>query len=229
MVETYILHIDKDSADIHFDDLLNCISSGKREKILRMQNRADARRSLLGDVLARYALCKKLCVVNKQLAFGTNPYGKPILTSSNKVHFNISHSGEWVVCAVDNYYVGIDVETVRQIDLQIAEEILLQEEYQLLMRQEESSRLKYFYMYWTLKESYLKAIGKGFGMLQDSFIAGARRDTDLFSVDPAGKYHFSHPYINNGVVCSVCFQSQALCKFTYNSIAGFLQDTKGYF
>nr|WP_084787523.1 hypothetical protein [Anaerobacillus alkalidiazotrophicus] len=34
-------------------------------------------------------------------------------------HFNVSHSGNWVVCATDNQPIGIDIEEIKPIDFQI--------------------------------------------------------------------------------------------------------------
>ena len=35
--------------------------------------------------------------------------------------FNISHSGDWVLCTISNNSVGIDVEYMKEVNLQIAE------------------------------------------------------------------------------------------------------------
>lgn len=161
MLETYILNIDKDLSKDDFERLLGLVSEKKKERILRFHMFEDAQRSLLGDILARYAICKRLGVKNKDLSFGENEYGKPVLIAPLRIHYNISHSGDWVVCAVDDNPVGIDVEVIKPIDFKIAERFFSRDEYLALMSQPEEIRLKYFYIVWTLKESYIKAEGKG--------------------------------------------------------------------
>ena len=38
------------------------------------------------------------------------PYGKPYLTGYPEIHFNISHSGGWAVCALASMPCGVDGE-----------------------------------------------------------------------------------------------------------------------
>ncbi len=121
MLETYILKIDKALSRDDFERLLRFVSDEKKERILRFQRFEDAQRSPLGDILARYAICKRLGIKNKDLVFYSNKYGKPILFAPRGIHFNISHSGSWVVCTIDDNPVGIDVETIKPIDFNIAE------------------------------------------------------------------------------------------------------------
>ncbi len=121
MLDTYFLKINRNIEKDDFNKLLNCVSKEKKERILRFHRFEDAQRSLLGDVLARYAICKRLGTKNKDLLFGSNDYGKPVLAAPSEIHFNISHSENWVVCAVNDNPVGIDVETIKPIDLKIAE------------------------------------------------------------------------------------------------------------
>ncbi len=165
MPDTHILKIDRNIEKDYFDRLLSCVSEEKKERINRFHRFEDAQRALLGDVLARYAVCKRLGVRNRDLDLGTNEYGKPVLHQPNDVHFNISHSENWVICAVDNTAVGVDVELIRPTEFKIAERFFSKDEYILLMNQPEEMKLKYFYVLWTLKESYIKMEGKGLSIL----------------------------------------------------------------
>ena len=152
---TYILKINRNIGRDDFNNLLYCVSEEKKERISRFYKYEDAQRTLLGDVLVRYAICKSLGAKNRDLIFDTNEYGKPILQEPTGINFNISHSGDCVVCAVDNNAVGIDVETIKPIDLKIAERFFSKDEYLSLINRPEEAKLKYFYMLWTLKESYV--------------------------------------------------------------------------
>jgi 4'-phosphopantetheinyl transferase len=162
-------------------------------------------RSLLGDILARYSICKRLGVKNKDLFFDVNEYGKPILLRQDGICFNISHSANWVVCAIDNNTVGIDVEFIKPIDIKIAERFFSKTECFDLMNEPEDTRIKYFYMLWTLKESYIKAEGKGLSIPLNSFNIKinndniyAIRDHDLI------RYNFYSAFLDSNVVYSIC-------------------------
>jgi 4'-phosphopantetheinyl transferase len=53
---------------------------------------------------------EKLKIDNKYIRINKNQYGKPYLKEYPNFNFNISHSGEYVLCAVDDKSIGIDVE-----------------------------------------------------------------------------------------------------------------------
>jgi len=169
MVDVYGIKIQKEMNKDTFISLLTFVSPQKRDKIGKFKFFDDAQRCLLGDLLARYAICNKLDVKNSQLKFSNNKCGKPVLLQPGGINFNISHSGDWVVCAVSNEPVGIDIETIKPIEFNIAERFFTETEYSDLMNKEDNERLRYFYTLWTLKESYIKAVGKGLSILLNSF------------------------------------------------------------
>nr|WP_244491575.1 4'-phosphopantetheinyl transferase superfamily protein [Paenibacillus jamilae] len=84
-------------------------------------------------------------------------------------HFNVSHSGKWVVCAIDDHPLGIDIEQLRPIDFEVGRVCFSDTEYDALMHQDAESRLSYFYDLWTLKESFVKAEGQGLTLPLKSF------------------------------------------------------------
>ena len=208
MVDTYILKINRNIGRDDFNNLLYCVSEEKKERINRFYKYEDAQRTLLGDVLARYAICKRLGAKNVDLIFDTNEYGKPILQEPTGINFNISHSGDCVVCAVDNNAVGIDVETIKPIDLKIAERFFSKDEYLSLINRPEEAKLKYFYMLWTLKESYIKMEGKGLGIPLNSFTISIKGNDISVSInDKVQECFFRLLIIDNTVICSVCTQN----------------------
>lgn len=60
------------------------------------------------------------------------------------------------------------MEQVKEKNLDIAERFYAEEEYQTLLQYEHPIEL--FYRYWTLKESYVKAEGKGMSIPFNSFV-----------------------------------------------------------
>lgn len=92
----------------------------RREKARKYFQRTDRERALLGEALVRYHLLSDFGIRKNEISFEQNSFGKPLL-SGVELHFNISHSGRWVVCAIDTNDIGIDVEIVKDIDLAIAE------------------------------------------------------------------------------------------------------------
>ncbi len=169
MLEVYTLNIEK-SLPSHLKEIfLQQVSEEKRCKIARYRREIDGQRTLLGEVLIRVMLGGHLKISPKHLVFKENEYGKPYL-EGNPLYFNISHSGDWVVAAISDAPVGIDVEQVRQADLGIAERFFAVSEYNAIKASAyKDKQNQLFYTLWSGKESYIKMIGKGLTISLDSF------------------------------------------------------------
>jgi 4'-phosphopantetheinyl transferase len=167
MIEVYAVDLSKPIKKENFDQLLACVSQEKRMRIRRFFKEEDRIRGLMADILIRYIIIRKLGLKNEDIEFYTNDYGKPFLKEREDFQFNLSHSGIWVVGAVDNRPIGIDVERIQPIDLDISKNYFSPDEHQDLMSQ--ADRFSYFFTLWSLKESYIKIKGKGLSMPLNSF------------------------------------------------------------
>lgn len=56
-------------------------------------------------------------------------FSKPYIKNSNDLYFNISHSCDWIICAWSNHEIGVDLENIRHIDLDIARVQFCNDEY----------------------------------------------------------------------------------------------------
>ncbi len=205
MIEVALVNLDDMLEKSKFERLVSCVSAEKHDRIGRFYRYEDALRTLIGDILARYLLCRRLTVRNQELAFGVNHYGKPYLTNYTGVEFNISHSGKWVACAVDDLPVGIDVEQIKPVGMDIAERFLSKEEFGCLTAKGIAEREAYFYALWVLKESYIKAIGEGLSMPLDSFTIRIGKETvSVHPVHASGSYYFKQYHIGGDYRMAVC-------------------------
>ena len=87
---------------------------------------------------------------------------------------NFSHSGSYVMCAVEmdgrEERVGCDLEKTGAFREKVARRFFCPEEYETIMREgSEVGRTELFYRYWVLKESFMKAVGKGMALPVSSF------------------------------------------------------------
>lgn len=227
MLDTYILKIDKNIEKDDFDRLLSRVSKEKKERINRFHRFEDAQRTLLSDVLARYAICKRLGVRNRDLVFGANEYGKPVLHEPNRTHFSISHSGNWVVCAVDDSAVGIDVEMIKPIGFEIAERFFSKDEFISLINQPEEMKLAYFYMIWTLKESYIKAEGKGLSIPLNSFTIRIKgKDISVTVDNEIREFYFYQSFLDSDTVYTVCTLNGNTNESIYWNIESYLKEVQ---
>ncbi len=160
--------------DLRFLELRGLISAYLPDessiKASAFKHSVNAQRKIIGELLVRAVICSNFSLANEKILFQYSEYRKPFLKNHSNIHFNISHSGDWVVCALSAREVGIDVEKIRDLDFNIARRFFSVEEVKQLFAMPKELQLNYFFDLWTLKESYLKALGTGLTKPLSSFI-----------------------------------------------------------
>ncbi len=219
-----MVNIDSNLENDAFNRLLNYVSEDKKVKIHRFYHFEDSQRALIGNVLSRYALCKNLNIKNVDITFGANEYGKPFLLGADKIHFNISHSGNWVVCAISDNPVGIDVETIKPTDFEIAKRFFSEDEYTALKSQHDDEKQTYFYKLWTLKESYIKAVGKGLSIPLDSFTVSVENNNIINSNESISGYSLYHSSLDSNSLYAICSKTIASHEKTIFNVIQFFHE-----
>jgi 4'-phosphopantetheinyl transferase len=127
-------------------------------------------RGLLRTILGRY-----LNTEPGQLRFCYGPHGKPALEmepGEDTLSFNLSHSHELCLFAVSRgRELGVDVEYI-QAHLagdQIAERFFSAREVELLRGLPNDLQREAFFIFWTRKEAFIKATGKGLSLPLNQF------------------------------------------------------------
>jgi 4'-phosphopantetheinyl transferase len=168
--------------------------------------REDKERSLVGDMLTRLMLFRHFGHVSMKAPFTVDRFGKPYLDGQGGMHFNLSHAGDWIVCAVDSSPIGIDVEQIQSIDMAIAAHYFSAAEQEALKTIPAEKRLSCFFDLWTLKESYIKAIGKGLSETLNLFtIDFSYNEIKLISAkEKESKWHFRQYDIDPAYKLSIC-------------------------
>lgn len=205
--EIYALELPKYLEESQYEQLLSILSPDKQKRIIRLVRKEDKYRILLADILVRNILSKRCKIHPKVIRYDYNQFGKPFFQQFKSVSFNVSHAGDWVVCIFDYTPVGIDVEKVQPINLEIGKLVFSEEEYQDLQRKSEGrERLEYFYDLWTLKESYVKARGMGLSLPLNAYTI-KRYSNDLIELFPNvgdQKYFFRQYDLHQEYKLSVC-------------------------
>ena len=157
------------------------VSPERIERMERFRFDIDKRRGLAAETLLNYGL-ERLCGrLSVPVRLFRDEDGKPHLSLSDEdkavlraegilpeesIEFSLSHSGDYAVCAIaegNEGEIGIDIEKHKKDQKGIAEHFFCEGEKQRIKTDED------FYRYWTLKESFIKAIGKGLAIALDSF------------------------------------------------------------
>jgi 4'-phosphopantetheinyl transferase len=135
-----------------------------RERIRRFHRWEDRQAGLFG----------KLLLVEGLMRFGYpstglsnlvwDASGRPFL--GHGLDFNISHSGDQVVCALcADGRVGIDIEEIRPVDISDFKAHMTADQWETVTTAE--NRLETFFSLWTQKEAVIKADGRGLSISLD--------------------------------------------------------------
>jgi len=186
------------TSGISTGELIKLLPEKSWEKLERITNPDNNARSLLGEVLARYSIGKYAGIPNSDIHFDIADKGKPHIRDYPEIHFNITHSGEMVACAVAGSDIGIDIEHFRKVNFRVAERFFSPPEIQDLLALDETSRQQYFFTLWTIKESFLKAIGSGLTRTLNSFTVVVRNNWYSLSGDDLSESFMVKTYILPG-------------------------------
>jgi 4'-phosphopantetheinyl transferase len=140
----------------------------------RFVQEKDRRQFLVGKVLVRTILSRYLPRAPHEWIFTTNRFGKPVVANGppeSNLQFNLSHTEGLVACVVAREReVGIDVENVgRSVNLDIARRFFAPAEVAFLEQVPDDQRQTTFFLFWTLKEAYVKARGLGLSLPLEQF------------------------------------------------------------
>lgn len=185
MLNLYYGHIRLVQEPFVFDTWFEKMNQERKEKILRCQNEEDKQRSLLAGILLQYGLEQ------------THTVGQPI--------YSITHSGDYAMCAISDRRIGVDIENrYRKIFSEHSEENLDRiakkcltagelRRYASAKKEEKADSLLY---YWTRKESYSKALGKGLAM--NFATIDTQEMDDFFWSDWLKEGYFCSLYVEDG-------------------------------
>ena len=146
---------------------------------------------LVAHVLGRLALSAAFPdITPAQWRFAVNAWGRPALAppwDATGLHFNLSHTTGLAACIVaGRYEAGVDVEDrTRQVGgPAVAERFFAAREVRALREGPASGQRDMFFRFWTLKEAYIKARGRGISLGLDRFWFDLTGETPRIGWDP---------------------------------------------
>ncbi|MBF8273300.1 MAG: 4'-phosphopantetheinyl transferase [Magnetococcales bacterium] len=186
MIRIYWTRVDHIFQTEEWQRLFSLVPEFMQKRILKFKRWQDRYSALLGKLLLREGL----------LGFGyseyllnqwqVGPHGKPFIAAP--VHFSISHTHGLVVCALTNRdEVGIDLEQIRPIELGDFQNMMEPEIWQTIIAAD--NRFQAFFEYWTLRESLVKADGRGLSVPFQALVIDNSQATfsSSFAPDHPGK------------------------------------------
>jgi 4'-phosphopantetheinyl transferase len=149
------------------DALLACLGAEERERHGRFRFERDRDIYLVAHALLRRMLARVIGCAPDALAFVAGEYGRPEIAApefAKEFRFNLSHTHGLVACAVCRRGdIGVDVEYVeRRVEIMgVSRHVFSEVEVEGIAALSGAAQRERFFELWTLKEAYIKAIGKG--------------------------------------------------------------------
>jgi 4'-phosphopantetheinyl transferase len=161
------------------------LSETEKSQMQRLIYRKDQHRFLIRHALVRTTLSRYAKVLPKDWIFEKNIYGKPYIANDiilSTISINVSYSENIILLGITrNHSLGVDVENVtsRAAPINIAKEFYCESETAALRTLSSNEQSLLFYKYWTLKESYLKAVGIGLSAPLNSISFGFAGNSEI--------------------------------------------------
>ncbi len=167
----------------------------ERKKLADRKKGERERQLFLGaEVLLNVSLQRAGIEIPLPAKYKRNKHGKPYLEDRQGIYMNWSHSGDYVICAVADREVGIDLQYAgKEPKESLVRKLLQPDELHFYENEPKLERQRLFYEYWAVKESFLKALGTGFATPLDRFYVEFRKGSDASNV--VKKNAMKVPYI----------------------------------
>lgn len=140
--------------------LLNADERSRADRFYfsKHKRRFTTARATLRIILARY-----LNTAPERLEFSYNNQGKPSVINSQKLQFNISHTGDLAIVAIGKIYpLGVDIEHYSARPYEgIAKSLFSEQELREFKKAPLSLKPALFFHIWSQKEAFIKATGLG--------------------------------------------------------------------
>ena len=163
MIKLYTMNV----TDIVLREVYGKMSEKRLEKLMRQKTEQAKKQSAGAELLLNEAAKDFFPDIQIPVIWDTDYFKKPYLPMYPNFRFNISHSGDYAVCAVSDVPVGVDIQLMRSINPNIAKKYFTENE--LGYMHAACNAEEAFYEIWVRKESLVKAVGKGLKIPLSSF------------------------------------------------------------
>lgn len=170
---------------------------------------------IYGDLLLQYVAYYERGI--HPITIYRGRHGKPYIREGGC--YNISHSGNWILCAYDEQDVGVDIQPYIDCNADLAKHYFAEEESAYLAGLTGKEQIIYFTDTWTFKESYIKTNGLSiFDVKNDNF--AVYRPNYFIPGDGIirnKRYHFVRGFLEDYSWCAMgvhCFNDYKLTRLS---------------
>lgn len=191
---------------------ISSLAADEIRKANKFVRPVDQRRHLATRAMVRELLSQYYPLEPAMWRFVTNDFGKPTIdaTITADLYFNVSHTSEVIVCAITSFpEIGIDVEDRIPNDLhEVSQHFFAKSEIDWLNESpNDQAARERFTTIWTMKEAYIKAVGKGLSIPLDSFSVAPTRATASAKDQEVNGFRFRR-FAAEGATIAVAYPKQ---------------------
>ena len=178
MIKIFAYKLDENNADILLDKM-SLLSLKEKEYVCRYKYEKDRLRSFIGRLLLLSFADRYTSDSFKEVNFvsGTGEFvkdkisdieisidenGKGRIDNRDNLFFNISHSKDYVVLALSDEEVGIDIQEIKPLKANVPKRFFTDTDNEYI-DQSEDGKIDRFTQVWSAKESFAKLTGNGIG------------------------------------------------------------------
>jgi 4'-phosphopantetheinyl transferase len=158
----------------------------------------------------RSLLAQTLNESPEKIRINKTEHGKPYLPDTPELVFNLTHSADMLVIAVGwNCQLGVDVEFCKPRTnlIGLVEKCFGEEESAYWLKLPEAQKTLEFYRFWTRKEAFVKATGRGLGLGLNHCVINPENQAEFLRVPAeygqASMWHALDITLGQGVCCAI--------------------------
>ena len=213
MISTYYMDVTQLEEEKLYEEKFRSLSPYRRQKIQILKHHKDKCRSLGAGIVLDYAL-QQYGLRERHMDYAIGQWGKPFFKEYPQLHFSLSHSGDYAICSIGKTPVGNDIEGIKSGHLKVADRFYTPKEREWMYEAVTGPEIeKRMFRIWTVKESFLKATGRGmsFSLLDFSVLFGEQGVVTVEQTLEEASFHGrEYRQIPGYCVCVCCHQGEEI-------------------
>ncbi|MBK0368818.1 4'-phosphopantetheinyl transferase family protein [Flavobacterium agrisoli] len=143
------------------NELYQMLNSNEQNKANSFHDETDQNQFIIYRALMKMLLAAYTKLAAKSISFDYTITKKPFLASHPEIHFNLSHAHNFAAFAISKKPIGIDIEFMADDFNFSCLFPNIFHDHEIFNIESSLNQKKTFYTYWTRKEAFVKALGKG--------------------------------------------------------------------
>lgn len=174
------------SLEHDFQASASLLNEEEKARASRFYFERHRRRFTVARAMMRIILSRYLGLAPDRLTFEYGSHGKPEINNSQRLQFNISHSGDLALLAVGKTYpLGVDIEQFSSRPYEgIADNLFSEQEIAQFRKVPSCLKPAVFFHIWAQKEAFIKACGLGLSYPTKAFNVPTALPTKQLVDDP---------------------------------------------